>query len=498
MLEQKLEEASRRFRRQLMILLGAVIILILAGVAAIFVAQQGLPTFGSPPAEQAGARDDTSPLTKDVAETPEPPVVRLPPATEHPPASEPARSRDEVVQAIGRYEQQFEPTITAPGFAAWNVAVQDEFARAKDSVITNLANGATDRAFEGANELLSAASAAVEAYEAAYLEAMMRAAAAYEADDYNGALLEVNRALGLKPGDGAANDLLQKITHLPEILDLIKKARVAKVENDLEEELAFSREIVRLDDQRVSYRERVSEIERELAERRYAGLIAAGIEAIKRENVGAANAAYKQAAALFPAREETKNLSAALQDLTRKINFRQLVKNGDTAIREDNWPAAMGFYQDAAALYPDNAEVLETISMVEQILRHDAEVTRLLQSPERLSAANVRAEAERAVGDADLFRAMSASLARNIDALQAAIARQNREIEVWVVSDKLTTVSVRSVGQVGQVDRYRIRLKPGQYVFEGRREGYRTKAVPVTISPEDNQVEVTVISDERI
>ena len=42
------------------------------------------------------------------------------------------------------------------------------------------------------------------------------------------------------------------------------------------------------------------------------------------------------------------------------------------------------------------------------------------------------------------------------------------------------------------------RLKPGSYVLEGKREGFKTKLVPITIDPDDTVVEVEVITDERI
>ena len=495
MLEKKLEEAARQ---QLIILFTSVVILTLGALAVYVILQYDFRA--SAPMVESGGEKESSPDRPDKGEQITAPVVPEQPV---PPPAAPgetvqAHSRDEVVQALGVYEQDFEPTISAAGFAAWNAPQQAEFTAAKDRVITSLANGQTDRAFDKAGQLLANAATAVDAFEAAFTDAMTAAEVAYHADDYNGALGAVNRALALKGEDAAANTLKQKISSLPEILDLIEKARIANVENDLEEELALSREILRLDDSRTAYRERISEIESALRERQYERALAIAFDALKAENISKTETAYQQASALFPAREETKNLASQLKELKRKVTFRAFVKDGDAAIKKDDWPAAMGFYQNAAALYPDNAQVLETISLIEQILRHDAEVRSFLQQPERLSAANIRSKAEQAVKDADLFGTMSASLGRNVEALETAIVRQNREIDVWVLSDKQTSVSVRSVGQVGQVDRYKIRLKPGQYIFEGRREGYRTKSVSVTITPEDSQVEVTVISDERV
>lgn len=490
MLEKKLEEAVRKSRRQQMILLAVVVFLMLIGAVVVLVSQLDFRALQAP-AAPAVARE--TPLQREEA-----PIVRIAPSSPETETANPAHSRDEVVRLLGRFEEAFEPTLKSAPFAAWNGRAAEALFAARDKVIMDLANGDTDRAFDEASALLVEAESVTAAFDAAFAEALATAAAAYEGDDYASAHVATERALALRPGDAGAAQLAEKIAALPEILDLIEKARIARIENDLEEELTLSREIVRLDDGRNLYRERIAEIESALREQRFAGAIAAGFDALKAENIARAEAAYKQASAIYSSREETKNLAEQLQDLKRKVTFRQSVREGDAAIKADNWTAAMSHYQAAAALYPDNAEVLEAVSLIEQILRHNGEVTRFLQQPERLSAPNIRNEAERAISEASLFSAMSPSLQRNIAALETAISRQNREIDVWVLSDKLTTVSVRSVGHVGQVDRYKIRLKPGQYIFEGRREGYRTKAVPVTISPDDGQVEVTVISDERI
>ncbi len=90
------------------------------------------------------------------------------------------------------------------------------------------------------------------------------------------------------------------------------------------------------------------------------------------------------------------------------------------------------------------------------------------------------------------------TLAAAATTLKNRIVDYNRLVDIWVVSDKTTQVSVRGVGQVGQVDKYKIQLKPGRYILEGRREGYRVKAVELTVTPDDRSIDVKVICDERI
>ena len=67
-----------------------------------------------------------------------------------------------------------------------------------------------------------------------------------------------------------------------------------------------------------------------------------------------------------------------------------------------------------------------------------------------------------------------------------------------MVSDNLTFVEVKSVGQVGTVARKAIQLLPGNYIFVGKRKGYVTIQVPVALRPGDSGKEISVIAHEQI
>ncbi|MCC3305193.1 hypothetical protein [Sneathiella sp. HT1-7] len=488
MFEKKLEEAARKSRQQLFVLLLLVAILILGGAVAFLITQLSL--------QQTSNVSGIEAEKKNIEISP-----KISPVQQSKPADEKIkqnRTTEEVVGALRRYEEEFEGIIQSGGFGKWNGSLQHDLITRKDKVITDLANGETDRAFEEVNNLIADASTAVSEYEIVFEEAMANAIRAYEAEDVTRATIEVERALELKPDDAVALELQEKIKKLPQLFELMEKARVANIENNLEEERNLSVEIIRLDPTRVLYQERIEEIDVLLREARFEKIVTSGLIASKKEQLGNLQSAYDQANALFPSREETKNLASLLKELKRELRFRTFVKEGDTAIQQDNWRDALASYQNASALYPDKIEVQEAISLSQKILRMSGEVQGFLKNASRLSVDNIRQAAEQAIADAEIYSAMSPALANDVERLQTEIIQRNKEIEVWVLSDKLTNVTVRGVGKVGMVERYKIRLKPGQYTFEGRREGFRTKSVQITISPEDSQLEVTVKSDERI
>jgi ABC-type phosphate/phosphonate transport system ATPase subunit len=68
---------------------------------------------------------------------------------------------------------------------------------------------------------------------------------------------------------------------------------------------------------------------------------------------------------------------------------------------------------------------------------------------------------------------------------------------VQVNSDGKTYIVVLGVGHVGEYKQKVISLKPGKYVLQGKREGYRNKRVEFTVKA-NTPISVSLVCDERI
>ena len=72
-------------------------------------------------------------------------------------------------------------------------------------------------------------------------------------------------------------------------------------------------------------------------------------------------------------------------------------------------------------------------------------------------------------------------------------------VQVLILSDNDTDIGIRGVGRIGRVEKRIVELRPGTYLFEGKRKGYRSKLVEVTIDGGGSPpVEVRIICDERV
>ena len=82
--------------------------------------------------------------------------------------------------------------------------------------------------------------------------------------------------------------------------------------------------------------------------------------------------------------------------------------------------------------------------------------------------------------------------------LESTLRAVNTPVEVTVLSDGNTFVSVRGIGNVGTTTSKVIELKPGPYTFEGKRQGYKSKLVEVMIPLHSNFYQLRVVADERL
>ena len=65
-------------------------------------------------------------------------------------------------------------------------------------------------------------------------------------------------------------------------------------------------------------------------------------------------------------------------------------------------------------------------------------------------------------------------------------------------SDGKTDITVRRIGIVGKTLEKVIKLRPGDYTFEGTRTGYKSKLINISVPVDGEGIEIRIICDEQI
>lgn len=516
MLHEKLEAASREtHRRRLRFGLAAggvaaLLALFVFGVIRVDLAMLGLapgeapgepvppervsvaPPAGAPAAPRLAP---AAPVVSDPAPTARPaPSVEMPSTVPEPDLA----ARQRFMDVLAAFERDLEPQIADPAFGVWDDAFQAAVPARKAAALQRFATGDYAAAEAALDALTNDAAAALTARDAAFDDALAAARSAADADDVDRAVRAIGEALRLKPDDAGAAALQARIEALPPLLDLIRRAAVARTENDLETEAALLDEAVTRDPSRRALVERLDTVRREISERRYAGHVEAGLGAVETRDLAGARRALGRAKEMFAQRAETKLLQGRVDRLAREIEIARLAGLAEAAAATDDWPGARRRYAELAKLLPGDEKVGAAIDLADTILDTTGRIDHLLASPDRLAAANIAAEARVAIDAARVPAALSPALATKRDALQEALSLWTAAVPVAVVSDGATAISVRGVGQVGVTTGRTIELKPGRYTFEGARAGYRSKLVSVEIPPGATGITVEVVCDEPV
>ncbi|OUR75975.1 hypothetical protein A9Q83_16570 [Alphaproteobacteria bacterium 46_93_T64] len=496
MLDKKLAEAARG-RQQNFLVMSLVGLIVLMGGALAFVLAGNSWLISKP--------ENTILISKQTVLKKRPKVVELPVRSPSPKVV--SQSADKVddtklrkiaVELLGRYEVEFETFVTNDGFRAWNEKAPSSMTSLKEAAINEIATGNIKNAITNLEELLVNSSNFVTEFEQVFSEQFIAARTAYEADQYEDARLAISRALTLKGDDEESRALQKRISKLPKLLDLKEAAKVANIENNLQKEKQLLQEILIQDPTRLEYEARVSEIEMILTEREFEQAVSSGLLAASQENFPDLKKALLRARNIYPLRSEIRSLESKLTDLKMKIAITGFSQKAENAIKADQWKIAHAAFEKAAALDPSDGDVLRGLDMSTKIIVHQALISEYLDAPNRLSSPEISRAAQKAINDADLYGALSPSLNKQLSTLTEQITLRNKPVQVTVVSDNLTHIFVRGVGQVGKILKYQIELKPGIYLFEGRREGFKAKIVTIQIKTTDKAIQVKVISDEPV
>lgn len=505
MLEQKLAEANQAAKRKRII-----VILLLAGATTfvgLFFAgyirfDVGMP---GPKSETAVAPDDRQ-VTKTnptagaasaiTSEPPRPPVPTTP-ATTGQTVENPA-DRETVKDALAVFDQTFKPLAESDGFRAWSPKASTDILAARDAAVDAFGAGAYDKALENLRAGGDLGQEKLEAYNAAFDAAYDKAIVAYQNDEPEAALLNITEALRIKPESQDALELKGRIDQLPDVLDLIKQAVTARIENDPEREADLLRQIVTLDDSRIEQRERLDTVLSEIRENRYARAISSGMAAVEKRDLATAEKNLESAAQLFSTRDAVKLLSSQVATLRQELRAETLIRQGVDASAADDWAAAQQHFAGARTILPNNKDATDGLQLATKIVSLKAEIAKHLAAPARLANPSVEERVDQLLRDANAYKQFSPSLQAVGEGLSAVVQAYSTPVPVSVISDGETHVSVRGVGQVGQTTGRTINLKPGTYMFEGKRKGYVSVLVKVELKPGAEGVSVEVICNEPV
>lgn len=322
------------------------------------------------------------------------------------------------------------------------------------------------------------------------------AEAALKQEDLDTARLHVEQALQQRPESQDARKLAERVDRAITLRGLRQAAEDARIAGRLPAERTVLEQILKVVPGDAAATARIAEISRLEEDRQFGRLVARGLQAVADREVATASAALAGAEKLRPKHADTARLRTGLAELERILTRDRHLADGAEAAFRDDWETARREFDAARVLDPTHDGAVRGGETAARVMATQRTVDDFLARPARLATPAVAETARIALAAAADLMELSPRLQAGALDLEEEIALQQIPVAVTVRSDGQTEIGVRGVGRIGRTESREIELRPGVYVFEGRRAGYRTKLVRLRIVAGSGPIEIEVICDE--
>ncbi|MDX1751320.1 MAG: hypothetical protein R3271_13475 [Methylophaga sp.] len=406
--------------------------------------------------------------------------------------------RQQYLDAYAHFENTIKPELNKIDLPKWNKPLADRLNANESAAIKQFGEAKYAQANTTLDALIKLAETTITDSQNQFESAMKNAQQAFDDNQYEQAKVAISKALILDSSSNEASALAERIEQLPEIASLVEQIEVAKVENNPQTELTLINQLLTLTPEREALKQRAQTLQTTLNNQKFQSLISQSYAAIDDGRIEAAKSALSQARNIYPKRTELSDVNNAIQQYEKNQRIQSGLTNAAQAESNDNWQAVKANLEQVVKENPNNKSATEKLAMANNILSLDKQIDDYLESPYRLSSNQLAEQARAAINAVAAYRNQSLSLSRKSRELETVLTAVNQTVSVEVRSDNQTYILVRGVGNVGEVESKVIQLKPGLYTFEGKRQGYKSKLVEVTIPYDVNRFSLTLVCDEPI
>lgn len=317
------------------------------------------------------------------------------------------------------------------------------------------------------------------------LEKMLKEAlAAIESGDEPTARATLETVLRMQPAHAEAQQALERVAKLPQVMAVLTEAEDRLSKGAPEAAQALFSQALTLDSQSRRGQSGLAESRRILSERAFQSALDAGYQALEAGNFSAAVRKFNQALSEKPDSETTRQALVQAQNELNQSRERSWLEAAKEHEAAERWVEAVTAYDKVIA--SDSSVVAARTGRLRSQARADldSQLQKLIGAPLRLSSPSVLREARQALSDAQKVRPDGPRINQQVERLEVLLQGAVTPRPVVVQSDNETRVSVLRLGELGQFREKTIELRPGKYVAEGVRPGYRDVRVDFVVSGE--------------
>lgn len=316
--------------------------------------------------------------------------------------------------------------------------------------------------------------------------------------DLDTAANAVALALAIAPGDAGARRLQARVANFPAVQSALQRAATAEAAGDARGAAAAYREALAADADNPVAKAALARIDGDQAAARFRTTMAGALAALDGGRLDDADRELKAAARLRPGDAGVADAESRLARLRRDNTLARLEASAHAAAAAEDWDGAVRDYGALLAADPTTAAAQAGLALARPRAALAARIDRHLAHPARLASDSVHADAARALAEAQAIATPGPKLRAQVARLDALLIAAATPVEVRLVSDGATDVTVYKVGPQGRFKDKVLALKPGRHTAVGARAGHVDVRVEFTVEAGSPPPTVAIRCEEKL
>jgi tetratricopeptide (TPR) repeat protein len=475
-----------RYRFGIVILLGALLLLVGAGVWFLnYLSKNPIQPLST--AEKPAAAKPQQP-PEPVSTRPEVQTTQAAPAAD---PEQLARDKQLAEEKLADF-LQVKSDLDSKGAADWGdeayTAVNDA-ARQADALLIEAefkrAAKEYDRAIDLARQLAGRTEAALQRLLGDGQTALA---------DGNSAEARRNFSVALKidSANQAARKGLKRSETIEEVHRLLKSGMQYEENNALSLARDDYRKAFQIDPEAETARQALARVSALLKDRQFRQLLSDGLTAYHNNDFSLARKRLLQAKSLNPSSRDVSEALFQVEQAIRLARINQLRQTAQTAEEAEDWQTALNSYQKVLDIDQNLKFAVYGRERARGQLRVAKRLVFYLAKPKVLESDEHLKNAVLLIAEAKEINPRGRKLADQINALQDLVTAAQTPVVVIIESDNLTRVAVYKVGKLGRFSKRALKLRPGTYTVVGARDGYQDVRQKIVVKPGQQALRVTV------
>lgn len=305
-------------------------------------------------------------------------------------------------------------------------------------------------------------------------------------------------ALVLDPDNEAARIGSTRAATLDEVRSLLETADDQLRSGELEQARSNYRAALSLDSFNDYARQQISAVSARITENEFARIMSSGYALLESGEPEQAITAFERAAAIGINQDQASAAIVQAENEIANAEITRLRAAIFTAETTENWQQAVNLYDQVLAIDANLVFAIEGRDYAAKRAQLDRLLVSAIANPERFSEPAVFEETRDVYFTGRAIEPAGTKLQQQLDELQTLLENSQIPVEIRLVSDNRTDVTVLRVGSLGVFEETSLSLKPGVYVAIGKREGYREVREEFTVGFGRTPDAVVVRCDEPV